>query len=562
MTYQALARKWRPQDFSSLIGQEPVVTALRNALADRRIAQAYLFSGIRGVGKTTAARILAKALNCEQGPAPEPCSKCLSCREIAAGANLDVQEIDAATYSKVEQVRELTESLRYGAARERYKVVILDEVHRLSRQAFDALLKILEEPPRHLVFVFATTEIEAVPATILSRCQEYHFRRVPVPLLADHLRELCGAEGIDASEAALHLRARASEGSVRDAVALLDQLATYGSGKVGDQEAARLLGHFDLDLLHQLLQGLLAGDGASLAAVVAELEAVGGDPRQLYSRLLDYCRGAVHLALGASPPELPTEELTRLGETVRSTAYENLLRLLQHLLASEPLVRRSDLPGLALEVSLLRAAELPKLVRVEELLGAAPSGADTTSRGTGGDAGPTSIRPTPASRPATTPPPATKTPRQGSSAEKGQAERRKAAGAPPGGQGAASSEEPMTRFVRAVGRRRQLLAACLEDVEAMRFVDGGLEIVHSPEDQRLERALQRQGNREALDEAVREVWGPDAGWRSVAGGAAPAPVAAEPAATPPADPTLQAVLDIFDGSVEAVANPAAPEEDR
>src|SRR3954453_22635460 len=232
MAYQVLARKWRPQNFSSLVGQEPIVTALRNALREGRIAQAYLFSGIRGVGKTTAARVLAKALNCERGPAADPCNECSTCIEITRGSDIDVIEVDAATYSKVEQVRELTESLRYGPARDRYKVVVLDEIHRLSRQAFDALLKIVEEPPPHLVFIFATTEIEAVPATILSRCQEFHFRRVPAAEVVALLSGICRAEEIEASDTALRLIARAGEGSVRDAVALLDQLAPFGSGGV------------------------------------------------------------------------------------------------------------------------------------------------------------------------------------------------------------------------------------------------------------------------------------------------------------------------------------------
>ncbi|MCB1009606.1 MAG: DNA polymerase III subunit gamma/tau, partial [Acidobacteria bacterium] len=253
MTYQVLARKWRPQDFSTLVGQQAVVTALGNALREGRIAQAYLFSGIRGVGKTTAARIFAKALNCEKGPEVGPCNECATCREITAGADLDVLEIDAATYSKVEQVRELAESLRYGPARDRYKVVVLDEVHRLSRQAFDALLKLVEEPPPRLVFIFATTEIDAVPATILSRCQEYHFRRVSSVELAAHLAEICRAESIEATPRALALVARAGEGSVRDAVALLDQLATFGNGRVDEAEAARLLGGLDLALFDRLL---------------------------------------------------------------------------------------------------------------------------------------------------------------------------------------------------------------------------------------------------------------------------------------------------------------------
>src|SRR4051794_14865050 len=267
MTYQVLARKWRPQNFSSLVGQEPIVTALRNALQEGRLAQAYLFSGIRGVGKTTAARVLAKALNCEKGPAADPCNECTSCIEITRGSDMDVLEVDAATYSKVEQVRDLTESLRYGPARDRYKVVVLDEVHRLSRQAFDALLKIVEEPPKFLVFIFATTEAEAVPATILSRCQEFRFRRVPVETLATHLAVVCKAEGISASASALRLVARAGEGSVRDSVALLDQLATYGGGTITDDDAARLLGGFDLDLFQRLLAAIVAGDGETVATL-------------------------------------------------------------------------------------------------------------------------------------------------------------------------------------------------------------------------------------------------------------------------------------------------------
>src|SRR5947209_13106433 len=297
MTYQVLARKWRPQNFSSLVGQGPIVTALRNALKEGRIAQAYLFSGIRGVGKTTAARVLAKALNCEKGPAADPCNECHPCVDITRGSDLDVIEVDAATYSKVEQVRELTESLKYGPARDRYKVVVLDEIHRLSRQAFDALPKIVEEPPPHLVFIFATTEIDAVPATILSRCQEFHFRRVPSPILAAYLRSICEPEGIRASDTALRLIARAGEGSVRDSVALLDQLATFGSGSIADEDAIRLLGGLDTALFQTLLPGILAGDAQAVAAAVRRVEEEGSDPRHVYGQLLAFAREAPPLAL-------------------------------------------------------------------------------------------------------------------------------------------------------------------------------------------------------------------------------------------------------------------------
>ncbi len=378
MTYQVLARKWRPQNFSSLVGQEPIVTALRNALQEGRIAQAYLFSGIRGVGKTTAARVLAKALNCERGPAADPCNECMPCIEITRGSDLDVIEVDAATYSKVEQVRDLTESLKYGPARNRYKVVVLDEIHRLSRQAFDALLKIVEEPPPHLVFIFATTEIDAVPATILSRCQEFHFRRVPSPALAAHLRTICEAEAIQASDTALRLIARAGEGSVRDSVALLDQLATFGSGAIADEDAVRLLGGLDTALFQTLIAGILTGDSAAVSAAVRRIEDEGWDPRHVYGQFLAFCRDALHLAMGGSPGQvdLPGEEAQALATTARASGYENLLRLMNLLLTSEPIVRRSDTGALAVEIAWLRAAELPKLTRVEEILAGTIAGAE------------------------------------------------------------------------------------------------------------------------------------------------------------------------------------------
>ena len=587
MTYQVLARKWRPQDFASLIGQEPVVTALRNALVERRIAQAYLFAGIRGVGKTTAARVLAKALNCERGPAADPCNECRPCREITAGADLDVLEIDAATYSKVEQVRELTESLRYGPARDRYKVVVLDEVHRLSRQAFDALLKIVEEPPPHLVFVFATTEAEAVPATILSRCQEYRFRRVPVAVLAAHLERICREEAITASPAAIRLVARAGEGSVRDAVALLDQLATFGAGTVADEDAARLLGSFDLDLFHRLLGAIVAGDAATLAAVARGLEAEGSDPRQLFTRFLGYCRDALHLAAGADPGQLdlPGDEAARLGELARAAGYENLLRLLHGLLVVEPLVRRSEMAALAVEVALLRAAELPKLTRVEDLLrgdtppgGAAgePGGRGTASARGGAPAGlrrgaaevvaaPPTATPTAGTAAAADAAPARSAPP--AAATNGSARPAAApAPSPPEplaavarGQaavhdGAGAGEDPVPRLMQAIARRRQVLAAHLGEAQALRLEDGELRIYQAPGEAWLGAALERPGNRAALEESLAEVCGGTPRWRIVVGEQppAPAPTATPALAAAAADPAVQAVLDIFGGTISAV----------
>lgn len=556
MAYQALARKWRPQDFSSLVGQDPVVRALRNALTEGRVAQAYLFAGIRGVGKTSAARILAKALNCERGPAADPCNECLPCREITSGSDLDVLEVDAATYSKVEQVRELTESLRYGPARDRYKVVVLDEVHRLSRQAFDALLKIIEEPPPHLVFVFATTEIDSVPATVLSRCQEYRFRRVPVPTVAEYLGEIAEAESIQVSPSARHLVARAGEGSVRDAVALLDQLATFGNGTIADEEAARLVGSFDLDLYRRLLAAMLAGDGRSITEELAELETRGGDPRQLFAGLLGYARDALHLSLGSdlAGRDLPEEQSHQLTELAESTGYENLLRLLQNLLGSENLVRRSEAPGLALEIALLRAAELPRLTAVEELLGAAePSSGSRPGPGSAADGdagGATARRPT---RPASGSPRADASPDSASHPTSGPPPENKR-GAGGEGRSRESTSGSLTGFLQSVRSNRQMLAAHLAEAQDLTFSDGTLTIVRPPADPWLPQALERSGNRRALETSLRETFGDDATWRLVdgqepSGGGRPRREKRE-APDPDSDhPGVQSVLEIFDGTI-------------
>jgi DNA polymerase III subunit gamma/tau len=559
MAYQVLARKWRPQSFSTLVGQGPIVTALRNAVQEGRIAQAYLFSGIRGVGKTTTARLLAKMLNCERGPAADPCNECTPCIEITRGSDLDVIEVDAATYSKVEQVRELTESLKYGAARDRYKVVILDEIHRLSRQAFDALLKIVEEPPPHLVFIFATTEIDAVPATILSRCQEFHFRRVSSQDVADLLRDICGKEGIVATDTALRLVARAGEGSVRDAVALLDQLATFGSGTISDEDAVRLLGGLDTALFHRLFEAILQGDGVGVTRAVRRVEDEGWDPRHVYGHFLVFCRDALHLAMGGDPDQadLPAEEAQALAATAKEAGYENVLRLLHQLLNSETTVRRSETGALAVEIAWLRAAELPKLRRVEELLA-------------GGGMSATAPAPRPAPRPAPapparTPPPPAPAPAREKAMEKAPAPAPVAAPPPPPAPAPAprsngnAGEDPVQAFLDEVSRRKQPLAAYLSDADEIRFEEGRLTIARAPGDTWLESRLGQSGNRQIIDEAVAAVWGAGTTWRTVQGeGRKAAEMQSQASAASAAgavvseNPTVQTVLDIFGGRVERV----------
>lgn len=627
MTYQVLARKWRPQDFASLIGQQPIVTALTNALAEGRIAQAYLFSGIRGVGKTTAARLLAKALNCEQGPTATPCNVCTTCREITSGADLDVIEVDAATYSKVEQVRELTESLRYGSARDRYKVVVLDEIHRLSRQAFDALLKIVEEPPPHLVFVFATTEAEAVPATILSRCQEFHFRRVPSDELTRHLRTICEAEGIRASDSSLRLIARAGEGSVRDSVALLDQLATFGAGGIEDDDAARLLGGLDTALLRDLLAAIVGGDGVAVARLARRLEDEGWDPRSVYGQFLAYSRDALHLALaggaagggaalGGSAVDLPEEDAAALAELAAEAGYENLLRLLQQLLAGEPIVRRSENGYIAAEIAWLRAAELPKLVRVEELLGGGPGGRPRAAAGGGGRSAAAA-----GSKAADRPPPAdsgreavadeadgpddasapaggsnaanqaaTSAPASASDSQPGAEESRRTeadrssatpggAPAPPAAAGPSTTpDEPpaaappapaadpaalAASLLAGVRRVKPPLAARLETAGELSVEGDRLLIRYASDDDDLRERLDSPRNRETLDQVVTATLGPGSRWQArgdlppaASNGAGATAAGDGGAAAPPPQvaehPTVQTVLQLFDGRIEAV----------
>ena len=571
MTYQVLARKWRPQDFSSVVGQESTVTALRNALNEGRIAQAYLFSGIRGVGKTSVARVLAKALNCENGPAADPCNNCDTCTEITAGSDLDVIEVDAATYSKVEQVRELTESLKYGPARDRYKVVVIDEIHRLSRQAFDALLKIVEEPPPHLVFIFATTEVDTVPATILSRCQEFHFRRVRPGLLSAHLRMLAEKEGIEVSDKALRLIARASEGSVRDAVALLDQLATFGSGSVADDDAARILGGVGATVHHRLLNAITSGASDEVTAVVGEIEQEGWDPRHVFGEFLAYCRDGLHLALGAEPDdiELPEDDAARLADLAKDAGYENLLRLLHQLLGSESAVRRSEAGVLAVEIAWLRAAELPKLTQIEALLagGAPPQSAANQPRKKPASRRKAAVEPKKKTAPNQTPAepeapkisaPVPEEPEPAPSPEPSApaATEPEHDTPPPEPSAATGGESSIEGFLTEVSRRRQPLAAHLQESLKLDFADGQLSIYTPPRDQWLAKALARGKNRTILEESLIATWGKGTTWKLLEGNEldqSPSPDSSPETDDPILQhPVVQTALDIFGGTARAI----------
>ena len=267
MSYQVLARKWRPKSFESLVGQEHVVRALTHALSDQRLHHAYLFTGTRGVGKTTLARILAKSLNCETGVTAKPCGVCSACTEIDAGRFVDLLEVDAATNTKVDEMRQLLENAVYAPTRGRFKVYVIDEVHMLSNSAFNAMLKTLEEPPEHVKFILATTDPQKIPVTVLSRCLQFNLKQMTPPLIAGHLKHILEVEGIAAEAGALNLLSRSASGSMRDALSLLDQAIAHGAGKVEEAQVRDMLGTVDLDYLFSILDALLAGDVAGMLQV-------------------------------------------------------------------------------------------------------------------------------------------------------------------------------------------------------------------------------------------------------------------------------------------------------
>ncbi|MGD8575189.1 MAG: DNA polymerase III subunit gamma/tau, partial [Gammaproteobacteria bacterium] len=277
MTYQVLARKWRPRNFGELVGQEHVLKALVNALDNDRLHHAFLFTGTRGVGKTTIARILAKSLNCEQGVGSKPCGECSACQEIDAGRFVDLIEVDAASRTKVDDTRELLDNVQYSPTRGRYKVYLIDEVHMLSNHSFNALLKTLEEPPPHVKFLLATTDPQKLPVTILSRCLQFNLKRLPAQLIRDYLEKVLGQEGLEVEPAAVRLVARAADGSMRDALSLLDQAIAYGGGKLAEAEVREMLGAIEQGHVLELLDALGDGDGERLLAIAAELDTQAPD---------------------------------------------------------------------------------------------------------------------------------------------------------------------------------------------------------------------------------------------------------------------------------------------
>jgi DNA polymerase-3 subunit gamma/tau len=314
MSYQVLARKWRPRTFEEMVGQEHVLRALINALDSDRLHHAFLFTGTRGVGKTTIARILAKSLNCEQGVSSKPCGKCSTCREIDEGRFVDLIEVDAASRTKVDETRELLDNVQYAPTRGRYKVYLIDEVHMFSNHSFNALLKTLEEPPPHVKFLLATTDPQKLPVTILSRCLQFNLRRLPTERIEGHLGHILQAEGVESDAAALHRLARAADGSMRDALSLLDQAIAFGGGKVTEAEVQAMLGSIEQDHVFRLLEDLATGNGAAVLQTVADLAQQAPDYADVLAELITALH---HLAL---LKEVPDAWLETMGDKARLMA--------------------------------------------------------------------------------------------------------------------------------------------------------------------------------------------------------------------------------------------------
>src|ERR1700676_3663714 len=401
MAYQVIARKWRPQTFADLVGQEHVTNTLANAIKNDRVAHAYIFSGARGVGKTTAARILAKAMNCVHGPTAEPCGECDACKEIAAGNSLDVIEIDAASNRGIDQIRELREMVRYAPASSRSKVVILDEAHMLTGEASNALLKTLEEPPDRVVFVMATTQPEELVDTIRSRSQHFHFRALTFNEISDRLRHIAEKENLTIEPGALAVIARMAEGSLRDALSLLEQARAYCGDVIPDKEVRELLGVVPEDSLSELVAAIAEGSADRALGLVHTFQKEGRNLQHFCREAIRHVRNLLIARVCGADSDLiaaTADQRPALAEAAALFSEEDLTRFFQILLQTDSDLRHKPDPRVHLEMGLLRLINAQRLAPMEELLaelrgGAPPAGASSAGRRSAATAAPVAFAP-------------------------------------------------------------------------------------------------------------------------------------------------------------------------
>ena len=371
MSYLVLARKYRPQTFEQVVAQAHITRTLTNAISSGRVAHAILFSGPRGTGKTTVARILAKAMNCKDGPTPVPCNVCSSCNEITAGKAIDVFEIDGASNNSVDQVRELRENIKYMPAHSSYKIYIIDEVHMLSTAAFNALLKTLEEPPSHVMFMFATTEPHKIPITILSRCQRHDFRRMDLNSISTHMASLCRREGFEIAEESLGLIAREAGGSMRDGLSLLDQIMTCIQGPITHEQVLDILGIIDRKFIFDLSESILKADIPTVLDLLDDIYDHGHDMKKLYADLTEHFRNLLVAAMGKKVNklvDLPSGEVDQLVAQAKTISIAVLNQIFDLLFKEEASIRLSAQPKLALEMTLIRMLQSKPALPIDVLI--------------------------------------------------------------------------------------------------------------------------------------------------------------------------------------------------
>jgi len=577
LTYQVLARKWRPQVFDAVVGQDPVTRTLRNALASGRVAHAYLFTGPRGVGKTTTARLLAKALACTARTETEACGACPSCLDFASGAPIDVMEIDAASNTSVDDIRTLRENVKYSPARGRFKVYIVDEVHMLSGAAFNAFLKTLEEPPAHVVFILATTDPKKIPATVLSRCQRFDFRPIPPELLTASLTRILEEERVPFEPGALPLLIRAAEGSLRDALSLLDTAIAYGEGKLDEAGVARLLGSSSPVHVRGFVGALLAGDGAAALEAVDRAAGAGEDLGSLCREAVEMTRRLLvtKVAPGAPFVDLTPAEAAELKAVAEPVSADELLYVLRAFLDADAEMRRSPHPRVELEIAAVRASRRPQPQAIEALIGkleaaearlrqmppatGSPLGRPVVVQETLLDARPAFAAPLRAPAPAMPGSPGPAPAVSGSTGRPVEVEPLIEAAAAdmeatePALPAPAGLEDAWERVVTDVMKRKAVLGSVLQHATPLRVEDGVLTLALQASGFHRE-MLNDRGNKELINEAVqRHVASARRFELDANGGAASAGGGARN------HPAVQAALSAFQGEVVAV-RPRSPEE--
>jgi len=371
MSYLVLARKYRPQIFDEVVKQEHVTQTLSNAISTHRVAHAILLSGPRGTGKTTVARILAKAMNCKEGPTPKPCNSCNSCKEVTKGSAIDVFEIDGASNNSVDQIRELRENVKYMPAHSAYKIYIIDEVHMLSIAAFNALLKTLEEPPSHVMFVFATTEPRKIPITILSRCQRHDFRRIDVESISNHIEKICSKEGVNISVESLGLIAREANGSMRDGLSLIDQVMSCTQGDITQEQVLDILGVLDRDVVFSMSKAILQKGFSEILDILDDVYSAGHDMKKFYADLIEHFRNLLVLRMGKNTEkliDLPSHEIGLMQEQTKGISQTFLSQIFHLLFQEEGIVSHSTQPKLAIEMVFVKIFQIKPALPIDVLI--------------------------------------------------------------------------------------------------------------------------------------------------------------------------------------------------